>query len=96
VTVVSASSPSPVGALEKLFAAVRPEFRADLIDIDAADPVFGGPPCRVAGCPRPGRAHGLCKGHRDRWAAAGRPDVAQFAAATKPTMHPAFRVILAG
>jgi len=76
-----------VGALEKLFAAVRPEFRADLIDIDAADPVFGGPPCRVAGCPRPGRAHGLCKGHRDRWAAAGRPDVAQFAAATKPTMH---------
>ena len=32
----------PAGLLEKLLAAVRPEFRADVLVFDPADPVFGG------------------------------------------------------
>jgi len=34
----------PAGLLEKLMAVVRPEFRADVLAFDAADPVFGSPP----------------------------------------------------
>jgi site-specific recombinase XerD len=75
------------GLLGKLVAAVRPQFRADLIDIDPGDPVFGGPACRVPGCLRIGRTRGLCLGHHNRWSAAGKPDVQQFAAATTPLMR---------
>lgn len=38
-----AASPRRPGLLEKLMAAVRPEFRTEVIDIDPADLVFGGP-----------------------------------------------------
>ena len=71
------------GLLEKLMAAVRPEFRAGDLAFDPRDPVFGGPPCLVPGCERPAVGHGLCQGHRQRWAAAGRPDVARFAESTE-------------
>ena len=54
-------------------AAVRPEFRADELAFDPGDPVFGGKPCLVPGCERTACGHGLCQGHRQRWAAAGRP-----------------------
>jgi hypothetical protein len=50
------------GLLEKLMAAVRPEFRADVLVFDPADPVFGrgvclvegvaGGACTAAGCAR--------------------------------------------
>jgi integrase len=72
------------GLLEKLMAAVRPEFRADDLAFDPRDPVFGGPACRVSGCLRPARARGLCWGHHQRWAGAGKPDLDAFAASTNP------------
>ena len=43
----------PGGLLEKLMAVVRPEFRADVLAFDAADPVFGSPACMVGGCAPP-------------------------------------------
>ena len=47
---------APAGLLEKLVAAVRPEFRAGELAFDPADPVFGGAICRVAPARgRPGR-----------------------------------------
>jgi len=45
----------PAGLLEKLMAAVRPEFRADELAFDPADSVFGGAVCQVTGCPRTAR-----------------------------------------
>jgi hypothetical protein len=74
----------PPGLLEKLAAAVRPEFRGDDLVFDLRDPVFGGKPCLVPACERTAVGHGLCQGHRQRWAAAGRPDVGEFAASTDP------------
>ena len=38
------------GLLEKLLAAVRPEFRSDELVFSPQDPVFGGRPCLVPGC----------------------------------------------
>lgn len=73
------------GLLEKLMAAVRPEFRAGELVFDPADPVFGGAICRVADCPRTARGgRGLCAAHHSRWIAEGRPDPGAFAAATSP------------
>jgi len=74
----------PPGLLEKLAAAVRPEFRGDDLVFDLRDPVFGGKPCLVPACERTAVGHGLCQGHRQRWAAAGRPGVREFAASTDP------------
>jgi integrase len=76
--------PGPPGLLEKLAAAVRPEFRADELVFDLRDPVFGGKPCLVPACERTAVGHGFCQGHRQRWAAAGRPGVREFAASTDP------------
>jgi hypothetical protein len=64
---------APAGLLEKLMAAVRPEFRSGVLTFDPRDPVFGGPPCTVPGCERPARARNLCWGHRQRWLTAGKP-----------------------
>jgi integrase len=74
----------PPGLLEKVAAAVRPEFRGDDLVFDLRDPVFGGKPCLVPACERTAVGHGLCQGHRQRWAAAGRPGVREFAASTDP------------
>jgi integrase len=71
---------APVGLLEKLIAAIRPEFRAEVLVFAPGDPVFGGPACRVPGCGRTARAFGMCLGHWERWADAGRPDIEMFAA----------------
>ena len=68
------------GLLAALMAAVRPEFRADVLVFAPRDPVFGGPACRVTGCGRPARSRGMCTGHWDRWADAGRPGIEVFAA----------------
>ncbi len=73
-----------VPVLARLMAAVRPEFRADELVFDPADPVFGGRLCRVGECGRTARGHGLCPGHWHRWAGDGRPDLEAFAAAADP------------
>ena len=75
---------APAGLLEKLLAAVRPEFRSGVLTFDPRDPVFGGPACAVPGCERPGRIRDMCWGHHQRWLKAGKPDLAQFAASTRP------------
>jgi hypothetical protein len=67
--------------LEKLLAAVRPEFRAAVFTVDPGDPVFGGPPCHVPGCERAARVRGICLGHYHRWMKQGHPDIGEFAAA---------------
>ena len=46
--------------------------------------MFGGGACRVPGCQRSARGHGLCQGHGQRWVDAGRPDPDVFAATTDP------------
>jgi integrase len=78
------SQPGRLGGLERLMAAVRPEFRADVLVFPATDPVFGGGACRVTGCRRAACGHGLCQGHHQRWAKQGRPDLDLFAATTDP------------
>ena len=75
---------APAGLPGKLMAAVRPEFRSDELAFGQEDPVFGGKLCLVAGCGRAARGQGLCQGHRQRWAAASRPEVTGFAAAADP------------
>jgi integrase len=75
---------SRAGLSTRLLAAVRPEFRADVLVFAATDPVFGGGACRVGGCPRSARGHGMCQGHHLRWVTQGRPDLAGFAASTDP------------
>jgi integrase len=65
------------GLLGKLVAAVRPEFRADVLVFDPADPVFGRRGvCLVQGCGWRVQGSGMCQGHLRRWKAAGRPDLA--------------------
>ncbi|CAL9674035.1 hypothetical protein SUDANB15_07625 (plasmid) [Streptomyces sp. enrichment culture] len=54
------------GLLEKLLAAVRPEFRVDLLVPDADDPVLGWKRCPVAGCNRAAHEQGMCTGHAQR------------------------------
>jgi hypothetical protein len=76
------------GLLERLMATVRPEFRANELVLDPADPVFGGAICRVASCPRTAwGGRGLCAAHHDRWIADGRPDLDAFVVATSPRWH---------
>lgn len=75
------------GLLEKLMAAVRPEFRVDVVVPGPQDPIFGGPVCLVSGCRRAGRARGLCFGHHRRWSHEGKPDLQQFAAVTDPRLR---------
>jgi integrase len=80
----SVSSPIRPGLLGMLMAAVRPEFRAEEFAFDPADPVFGGGVCLVPSCARTARRRGLCVGHRDRWSAAGRPELESFTTTTDP------------
>jgi hypothetical protein len=53
------------GLLEKLLAAVRPEFRADEPVFDARHPVLGGKPCLVPECDRRAQARGEVAAGRD-------------------------------
>ncbi len=78
---------APAGLLEKLMAAVRPEFRAGDLVFDPRDPVFGGPPCAVSGCDRPHRRQGLCTSHWQRWRGSGAISLAEFAATAEPGWH---------
>ena len=78
---------APAGLLEKLMAAVRPEFRAGDLAFDPRDPVFGGPPCAVNGCDRPHRRQGLCTSHWQRWRGSGGISLAEFTATAEPGWH---------
>ncbi len=78
---------APAGLLEKLMAAVRPQFRASDLVFDPRDPVFGGPPCAVSGCDRPQRGHGLCTSHWQRWRGSRGVSLAEFTATAEPGWH---------
>ena len=78
---------APHGLRAKLVAVVRPEFRADVRYVYPADPVLGGPACRVGQCGRVARRCGLCSGHGLRWVREGRPSLDTFVATTDPTMR---------
>ncbi|MET0993204.1 MAG: hypothetical protein ABWY20_03590 [Mycobacterium sp.] len=82
-----APSSEATGLLGRLMVTVRNEFRSDLLEFGADDPVFGTGCCRVAGCERHCRGQGLCQGHRLRWVHAGRPDLDVFAATTDARWH---------
>jgi len=73
-------APGQGGLLEKLMAAVRPEFRVEVYLPEPHDPVLGRPPCAVPGCDRSGWENRLCGGHNNRWRNLGRPDLAGFLA----------------
>ena len=75
------------GLLAALMAAVRPEFRGDVLGFDPRDPVFGGQPCLVGGCERPGRNRGLCRWHYQQWCER-KPDFADFVATADPEWRP--------
>ena len=72
------------GLLGKLMAAVRSEFRSDVLEFGPQDPVFGAAACRVAVCERTARGRGLCEGHRQRWHEEGCPSMERFVASTDP------------
>jgi len=82
-------SPGSAGAglLERLVAAVRPEFRVELLLPDQDDPVLGWKACAVAGCDRPGHDYELCRGHGLRWRKQGRSDRAAFLADPGPPLR---------
>ncbi|TWP32356.1 tyrosine-type recombinase/integrase, partial [Leekyejoonella antrihumi] len=65
-------------------AAVRPEFAVEPLIFAADDPAVSAGSCRVPGCGRIARGHGMCAGHHHRWAKADRPDIDEFAATTDP------------
>ena len=86
----AAGGPRPAaypGLLAALMAAVRPGFRGDVLGFDPRDPVFGGPPCLVDGCERPGRNRGLCRWHYQQWCDR-KPDFAEFVATADPEWRP--------
>ena len=70
------------GLLGKLMAEVRSEFRSDILEFGAEDPVFGGAECRVVGYARTARGRGLWEGHRQRWHDEGCPSLEWFVAST--------------
>jgi integrase len=76
------------GLLAALMAAVRPEFRSEVLGFDPRDPVFGGPPCLVGGCERPARHRDLCQWHYNQWLARRPPDFEAFVAAADPEWRP--------
>ena len=69
---------APASLLEKLLAAVRPEFRADELAFELDDPVFGADLCQCGDCGRPVQARGLCHAHYARWHDNGRPDLDHY------------------
>src|SRR5438309_5176225 len=75
------------GLLAALMAAVRPQFRSEVLGFDPRDPVFGGPPCLVGRCERPGRHRGLCRWHYQQWLVR-KPDFEEFVATADPEWHP--------
>jgi hypothetical protein len=86
-TIVATPAGNRVGLLEKLMAAIRPEFRVDVLVPAPEDPVLGVPWCAVSGCDYPVADHGLCNGHRLRWRSRGHPPVTEFLADPGPALR---------
>lgn len=78
--------------LDKLTAAVRPEFAVELIHIDPDNPVFARGRCLANGCGRGAWARLLCGGHYQRWLQHGKPDLVMFAAETPPVKSSSDRI----
>lgn len=78
---------SPAGLPGKLLAAVRREFRADILVPDPDDPVLGRRECPADDCDRPRAQNGLCTAHGKRWHDRGRPDLAVFLADPGPPLN---------
>jgi integrase len=77
------------GYLAALFAAVRPEFRGEVVRMDPDSPVFGRGRCEVAGCNRSGWTRQLCVAHYQRWQKGGKGDLDRFRSTTGPVRdHP--------
>ena len=74
MSVEALATPIESGWVARLGAAVRREFRADVLVPAVADPILGSPGCAVPGCVRSSRYAGLCPAHLGRWRKAGRPD----------------------
>lgn len=70
--------------LAALFAAVRPEFRGEIVRVDPEDPVFGRGRCGVVSCERSAWTRRLCVAHYQRWEHHGRGDLDEFRATTGP------------
>lgn len=85
---MSAAVPDTVttaeGLLGKLMAAVRPEFRVDILVPERGALVFSSAPCQVPGCVRQPRTRQLCKGHYYQWQQEGRPDIDVFVTTAVP------------
>jgi integrase len=75
---------TPTPLLEKLRAAVRPEFAVDVYTPDPDDPVLGGGRCAVSDCGRLSLGRGLCGSHYDRWRRAGKPAIEEWTATATP------------
>lgn len=71
------------GLLGKLMAAVRPEFRADVI-APSRSFMFDESRCRVPNCDRDERSRGLCNGHYIGWWYAGKPDISEYVLTATP------------
>lgn len=78
--VARAVSPGGASLAARLSVELRPEFAVDVILVDTSDPVMGGPACRIATCERVGVLTGMCSAHHQRWVAAGRPEIDEWAA----------------
>ena len=87
MTRVLTALPGESGLAGKLVAAVRPEFRAEVLVPGQDDPVLGVPGCAVAGCDYPAADHGICNGHRLRWCGRGRQDLDAFVAEAGPPLR---------
>ena len=68
------------GLIARLRAELRPQFAVPVILADQADPVMGGPSCKVTVCERVAVLTGMCTAHHQRWAEAGQPDAGTWAA----------------
>ncbi|WP_240361739.1 tyrosine-type recombinase/integrase [Streptomyces sp. MBT27] len=78
ITPLSAVPFGRAGLVEKLLAAVRPEFHVDVLVPDPDDPVLGWKRCPVPDCNRAAHEKGMCTGHAQRWRRVGSPDIAVF------------------
>jgi len=80
--------PEPGSLAGQLLPVLRPPFTAEIIVPDGADLVLAGRRCAVPGCGRRCQGRGLCNSHYSRWHKAGKPDLAEFTAATGPIARP--------
>lgn len=84
MSIEALAAPIESGWVARLGAAVRLEFRAEVLVPAVADPILGSPACAVPGCVRSSRYGGLCAAHLGRWRKAGRPDRQAWAATADP------------